>query len=167
MEKPVLVLNANFEPINVCGFKRAIGLMLTEKATLIMNGRGMIKTATSAYAIPSVIRLSRMVQRPRPKVNLSRREIFRRDAFTCQYCGKSNTLLTVDHILPKHLGGKHSWLNLVTACATCNHRKGGRTLHDSGMSLLRQPQEPSRAALYIFERYLSENDEWQNFLSGW
>jgi 5-methylcytosine-specific restriction endonuclease McrA len=167
MEKPVLVLNANFEPINVCGFHRALGLMLSEKASLILNGRGTIKTTRAVYPIPSIIRLHRMVQRPRPKVSLSRHEIFRRDHYTCQYCGKNTVYLTVDHVLPKHLGGKHTWTNLVAACPTCNHHKGGRTLVESGMTLLRSPKEPSQAANYIFEKFLEENVEWKNFLEGW
>ncbi len=167
MEKPVLVLNANYEPINVCGFQRAIGLMLTEKATLILNGRGVIKTARADYPIPSVIRLQRMVQRPRPKVSLSRREVFRRDQYTCQYCGKNTIFLTVDHVLPKHLGGKHAWTNLVAACPSCNHRKGGRTLSESGMDLLHLPKEPPQAATYVFAKFLNENEEWKNFLEGW
>lgn len=167
MEKPVLVLNSNFEPINVCGFQRAIGLMLTEKATLILNGRGMIRTPTSSYPIPSVIRLSHMVHPPRPKVALSRREIFRRDHFTCQYCGKSTPYLTVDHVFPKHLGGTHDWTNLVTACSSCNHLKGGRALSETGMTLLRQPKEPPTSARYTFARYLPENSEWNDYLEGW
>ena len=167
MQKPVLVLNANFEPINVCDYHRAIGLMLTDKAILILNGRGIIKTSTSSYPIPSVIRLQRMVQRPRMKINISRKEVFRRDQFTCQYCGKTTLILTVDHVLPKHLGGQHTWYNLVAACPGCNHRKGGRTLQDSGMSLLRIPQEPPQNALYIFNRYLEENREWNLYLDGW
>lgn len=167
MDKPVLVLNANFEPINVCGFQRALGLMLSEKASLILNGRGTIKTTRAVYPIPSVIRLHRMVIRPHAKVNLCRHEIFRRDHFTCQYCGKNTVFLTVDHVQPKHLGGKHTWTNLVAACSSCNHRKGGRTLLESGMTLLRTPKEPPQAASYIFAKFLDENKEWQNFLEGW
>ena len=167
MDKPVLVLNANFEPINVCGYQRALGLMLTDKASLILNGRGVIKTARAIYPIPSVIRLHRMILRPRPKVSLCRREIFRRDHFVCQYCGKATLFLTVDHVLPKHLGGQHSWTNLVAACPTCNHRKGGRTLDDSGMTLLRQPKEPPHSATYVFAKFLEDNQEWQNFIEGW
>jgi len=167
MDKPVLVLNANFEPINVCGYQRALCLMLSEKATLILNGRGIIHTARATYPIPSIIRLQRMVHRPHPKVSLCRREIFRRDQFTCQYCGKKTLHLTIDHVQPKHLGGPHSWTNLVAACPSCNHRKGGRPLQESGMTLLRQPQEPSRAAEYIFAKFLDENVEWKNFLEGW
>lgn len=167
MDKPVLVLNANFEPINVCGYQRALCLMLSEKATLILNGRGIIHTARATYPIPSIIRLQRMVHRPHVKVSLCRREIFRRDQFTCQYCGKKTLNLTIDHVQPKHLGGPHSWTNLVAACPTCNHRKGGRTLQESGMTLLRPPKEPSQAAEYIFAKFLDENAEWKNFLEGW
>ncbi len=167
MEKPVLVLNSNFEPINVCGFQRAIGLMLSDKATLIMNGRGVIRTAHNAYPIPSVIRLSRMVHPPRPKVALSRREIFRRDQFTCQYCGKVTPHLTIDHVIPKHLGGAHDWFNLVTACSLCNHHKGSRSLVEANMKLMRQPKEPPQSAKYIFARFLPDNLEWKEFLEGW
>ena len=167
MEKAVLVLNANYEPIHVCGYQRAIGLMLSEKASLILNGRGMIRSAHNAFPIPSIIRLSRMVHPPRPRVALSRREIFRRDHFTCQYCGKASAVLTVDHVIPRHLGGIHDWTNLVTACPACNHHKGGRTLAESGMTLLKVPKEPPRSASYIFARYLHDNDEWGNYLSGW
>lgn len=167
MEKPVLVLNSNFEPINVCGYQRAIGLMLTEKATLILNGRGWIHTTQTTFPIPSVIRLARMAHPPRPKVALSRREIFRRDHFTCQYCGRSTPSLTVDHVVPKHLGGMHIWSNLVTACSFCNHKKGGRALSETGMSLLKPPKEPPQSAHYIFARYLSENNEWIDYLEGW
>ena len=115
MEKPVLVLNSNYEPINVCGYQRAVGLMLTHKATLILNGRGVLHSANNTFPFPSVIRLAHMVNRPRQKVALSRREIFRRDYFTCQYCGKTTPNLTVDHVIPRHLGGTHEWENLVTA----------------------------------------------------
>ena len=167
MNYSVLVLNSNFEPINVCGFQRAIGLMLTDKATLILNGRGVIHSANNIYPLPSVIRLSHMVHRPRPRVALSRKEILRRDHFTCQYCGKTSGTLTVDHVIPKHLGGTHGWTNLVTACYACNHLKGGRTLRESGMNLLRRPIEPPTSAGYIFARYLPDNQEWKEFLDGW
>jgi 5-methylcytosine-specific restriction endonuclease McrA len=108
-----------------------------------------------------------MVHRPRLRVKLARREIFRRDNFTCQYCGKRSGELTVDHIIPRHLGGQHTWSNVVTACAQCNHRKGGRTLAEAGMQLTRQPAEPPASALYIFGRHLTEYAEWEPFLLGW
>jgi 5-methylcytosine-specific restriction endonuclease McrA len=167
MEAPVLVLNANFEPINVCDTRRAVGLIMSEKATLILDGRGVIHTISANYPRPSVIRLQKMVNRPRPQLKMTRREIFRRDNFTCQYCGRHMPDLTIDHVLPRHLGGKHIWLNVVTACPTCNHRKGGRRLDESGMSLIHLPTEPPNSARYIFGRHLEENREWETFLAGW
>ncbi|MEW6178601.1 MAG: HNH endonuclease [Chloroflexota bacterium] len=167
MADNVLVLNANFEPINVCDLRRAVGLILTHKASMVMNGRGEIHTAGAVFPRPSIIRLQHMVHRPRPKVKLTRREIFRRDNYTCQYCGKRSGEMTVDHVIPRHLGGQHTWTNVVTACPLCNHRKGGRTLAEAGMQLLRQPGEPPASALYIFGRHLNEYTEWEPFLLGW
>ena len=88
VQVPVLVLNANFEPINVCDTRRAIGLILNEKASLVLNGRGHIRTVSHIFPRPSIIRLNKMVRRPRPKVKLTKREILRRDNFICQYCGQ-------------------------------------------------------------------------------
>ncbi len=167
MSTLVLVLNTNYEPINVCNLQRAIGLMVSRKASLVSNGRGEIHSASLAYPIPSVIRLDNMIYRPRPRVKLTRREIFRRDNYTCQYCGKRAASLTVDHIIPRHLGGKEIWTNLVTACSSCNHLKGGHTLEDAKMRLLHLPKEPPASTMYIFGRHLSENQEWMPFLSGW
>ena len=124
---PVLVLNSNYEPLNVSSIRRALGLMFTEKANLVMNGRGVIRTVSTSFPAPSIIRLDKLISRPRPIVKLTKEEILRRDKYTCQYCGKMTKSLTIDHIIPKHLGGKHTWDNLVAACPQCNHRKGGST----------------------------------------
>lgn len=167
MQEPVLVLNANFEPVNVCDMRRAIGLIMAEKASLVMNGRGMIKTIGQSFPRPSVIRLKNMITRPRPRVKLTRREVFRRDNYTCQYCGRRTNDLTIDHIIPRHLGGKHDWINVVAACPACNHRKGGRLLEEANMHPLHSASEPPTSAQYIFGRHLSENTEWESFLAGW
>jgi 5-methylcytosine-specific restriction endonuclease McrA len=167
MSEPVLVLNANFEPINICDTRRALGLILTDKARMVLNGRGEIKTVSCSYPLPSVIRLEKMISRPRVRVKLTRKEIFRRDNFTCQYCGKRTDNLTIDHILPRHMGGKHIWSNVVTACASCNHRKGGRTVEEARLRLLRPPKEPPASVAYMFGRHMSENLEWAQFISGW
>jgi 5-methylcytosine-specific restriction endonuclease McrA len=167
MVSPVLVLNANFEPINVCNTRRAIGLVLSGKASMILNGRGEIRTISRSYPRPSVIRLERMVRRPRPHVKLTKREILRRDNFTCQYCGNNATYLTIDHVFPRRLGGKHVWENVVAACPACNHRKGGRTVEQAQMHLMRKPVEPPSSAFYIFSRHLNENQEWVPFIEGW
>ncbi len=167
MSETVLVLNANFEPINVCHLRRAIGLILTDKATMVENGRGHIQTASAFFPRPSVIRLEKMIHRPRPQVKLTRREIFRRDSYTCQYCGKHTSDLTIDHVLPRHLGGQQVWTNVVAACSLCNHRKGGRTLEEARMTLLHTPKEPPSSAMYIFGRHLKEYAEWEPYLNGW
>lgn len=167
MQEPVLVLNANFEPINVCSMRRAIGLILTDKAAMVVNGRGYIHTINQLLPRPSVIRLEHMINRPRPRVKLTRREIFRRDNYTCQYCGHRDTHLTIDHIIPKRLGGKHSWSNVVAACPSCNHRKGGRRLNEVQMDLSREPKEPPANAVYLYGRHLSDNGEWEPYITGW
>ena len=167
MAETVLVLNANFEPINVCDMRRALGLILADKARLVLNGRGEICSVNRSFPRPSVIRLNLMVNRPRPSVKLTRREVFRRDGYTCQYCGKHTMDLTIDHVLPRHLGGPHAWTNVVAACSHCNHRKGGRTLEESGMHLYKIPKEPPASPIYIFGRHLPENSEWEQFLNGW
>ncbi|OGN75959.1 MAG: HNH endonuclease [Chloroflexi bacterium GWB2_49_20] len=164
---PVLVLNANFEPINICNIKRAIGLILSGKAAMVANGRGYIHTISKLIPEPSIIRLEYMVHRPRPHIRLTRREVFRRDNFTCQYCGQHTTNLTIDHVQPKHLGGEHIWTNVVAACPFCNHRKGGRRLTESQLKLIRQPIEPPSNANYLYGSQLYENNEWKPFLIGW
>ncbi len=167
MHEPVLVLNANFAPINVCTTRRAIGLILAGKATLVLNGRGAIATISRHYPRPSIIRLARMIHRPRPRVKLNKHEIFRRDHYTCQYCGKRGGFLTIDHVIPRHLGGAHTWENLVTACAECNHRKGGRTLEQANMYLIHLPVEPKSTARYLYGKYTKLSKEWTPFLDGW
>jgi 5-methylcytosine-specific restriction endonuclease McrA len=167
MQEPVLVLNANFEPINICSTRRAIGLILNDKATLVLNGRGEIRTVSRIFPRPSIIRLDHMIKRPRQHVRLTKREILRRDDYTCQYCGQYASYLTIDHVIPRHLGGRHTWENLVAACPSCNHRKGGRTLEQVQMRLLHRPQEPPVSATYIFGRHLKNNQEWLPFVEGW
>lgn len=167
MQASVLVLNANFEPINICNTRRALGLMMTGKATLVLNGRGEIRTVSQTYPRPSVIRLEKMVRRPRPRVKLTKREILRRDNYTCQYCGFQTSHLTIDHVIPRRLGGHHDWENLVAACPACNHRKGGRTAEQAQMHLLHIPTEPPTSALYIFSRHIGPNRDWLPFIEGW
>ncbi|MCR4406554.1 MAG: HNH endonuclease [Anaerolineae bacterium] len=167
MNEPVLVLNRNFEPLNVCGMRRAIGLIVVGKAEILENGRGFIRTPTSVFPRPSVIRLAYMVRRPHPRVKLTKKEIFRRDDYRCQYCGQPSAHLTVDHVVPRHRGGTHSWSNLVSACPACNRRKGGKTLQEAHMSLLKQPTEPQASAFYLFGHHLKHNTEWRKFIEGW
>jgi len=167
LRAPVLVLNRNYQPIHVCNVKRAVIMLFVGKAEVVENGRGFIRTPSSIYPCPSVIRLAYMVHGPRPRVRLAKREILRRDNYTCQYCGQKSRSLTVDHVIPRHLGGAHDWDNLVSACPSCNLQKGGRTPREAGMSLLRKPREPYASADYLFGRYVSHNREWSQFVLGW
>ncbi len=167
MNEAVLVLNANFQPINVTSTYRAINLVLADKATLILNGRGVIHSVSQTFPLPSVIRLTRMVKRPRPVVKLTRKEIFRRDNFTCQYCGRGSNDLTIDHVIPRRLGGETDWDNVVTACPRCNHLKGGLTPEQSGMYPRKPPKHPPNTATYLFGKHLNDNHEWKDFLIGW
>ena len=166
MNTPVLVLNHNYEPLNICTTKRAIVLVLGGKAEVLEHNREFMHTSTHAIECPSVIRLSHMIRRPLPRVKLSRREIFRRDRFTCQYCSLTTNDLTVDHVLPRHRGGAHSWENLVSACQPCNHRKGGRTPEEARMRLIRPPFRPFASPYYTIERRLQGlgREEWRKFL---
>ena len=167
LNQPVLLLNVNFEPLHVCSTKRALALIFTGKAEIVLNGRGYIRTSTVKFEAPSIIRLAYMVKRPRPRISLSKREILRRDRYTCQYCGRHFSNLTIDHVIPRYQNGPHTWENLVAACSNCNRRKGGRTPEQANMKLLNVPREPVPSATYRFDRYLTHFMEWRQFIEGW
>ncbi len=167
LSEPVLILNANFEPLHVSSTKRALGLVFAGKAEVIIDSEESIHTCSHRFDIPSIIRLSYMIRRPRPRINLNKREIMRRDNHTCQYCGKKTTDLTIDHVKPRHAGGPHTWLNVVAACSNCNRRKGGRSPEQANMPLKRPPFEPKPTAMYRFGAYIHKREEWETFLQGW
>lgn len=168
MHQPVLVLNQNYEPLNVCTTKRAVVLVFNRKAEILEATGDAIRSASMLFEAPSVIRLFRMIRRPRARVKLTRKEIFLRDNFTCQYCGIQGGDLTVDHITPRSRGGEHTWQNVVTACRACNHRKGGKTVTEARMRLLREPFEPKAGSYYTIERRMNHSfvDLWLPFLPG-
>ncbi len=163
----VLVLNQNYEPLNICNARRAIVLVDRGKAEVLEHGFGILRTPSREFRRPSVIRLVCLIKRPRPKVKLSRREIFLRDGHICQYCGSKSKDLTIDHVIPRHRGGKHVWENLVSACRACNHRKGGKTIEEAKMSLLRLPFQPRASRYYGLTQHLQHYSEWQKFIPEW
>ncbi len=167
VNRPVLVLNQNYEPLNVCGVRRAIVLLSHGKAELLEEGEGLLHSPTTTFARPSVIRLIYMIRRPRPQMRLTRREVFQRDHFTCMYCGEQPRDLTLDHVIPRYRGGRHTWENLVSACKRCNHRKAGRTPQEARMRLIREPFHPRASAYYIFYPYLDNEAGWRKFIPGW
>jgi 5-methylcytosine-specific restriction endonuclease McrA len=167
IQRAVLVLNQNYEPLNVCNARRAFVLVDRGKAEVLEHGEGGIPTSSLLFPLPSVIRMVYMIKRPRPKMRLSRREVFNRDGYTCLYCGRQTRDLTLDHVLPRHRGGPHQWDNLASACKPCNHRKAGRTPQEARMRLLREPFAPKVTSYYVVYRYLGGRDEWRKFLPGW
>ena len=167
IHRQALVLNQNYEPLNVCGVRRAVVLVFGGKADLIETADMAIRGVGRDYPAPSVIRLRHAVRRPLPRVRLTRREVFARDRQQCQYCGQHGRDLTLDHVVPRRLGGEHAWENLVTACRACNHRKGGRTPGEARMRLLREPVRPRLTAAQSFARHLARYREWRPFLFGW
>lgn len=163
VNEPVLVLNQNYEPLNVCNVRRAMVMLDRGKAELLVNGRGELHTSRMVLVTPSVIRLIYMVRRPVLQRRLSRREVFARDAYTCLYCGRESRALTLDHVIPRVRGGAHSWENVVAACIPCNHRKAGRTPKEAGMALLREPRAPRPNPYYLFHRRPLQK-EWLEFI---
>jgi 5-methylcytosine-specific restriction endonuclease McrA len=140
----VLVLNATFEPINVCTVRRATVLLLKEKAEILEIGSRELHWASGSLPRPVVIRLITYVRIPRDpgRRKITRRAVFARDGWECQYCG-ARTSLTVDHVIPRSKGGASSWDNIVASCAPCNRRKGDRLPHVAGMHPRSKPRVPS------------------------
>jgi len=165
INRPVLVLNNNYEPLNICRVRRAVPLIYLGKAEMVENGVGFIHTSRDSFAVPTVIRLHHIIKRPHPQRKLTRIEIFNRDNFVCQYCGKKKNPLTLDHVVPRYQGGAHSWENVVSACNHCNRRKAGRTPKQAGMKLLKQPKRPSsRLPFRIPPNYLDTMTGWHKYL---
>jgi 5-methylcytosine-specific restriction endonuclease McrA len=146
----VLVLNATYEPLSVVSVKRAVVLLLKEKAELIETATAMLRAENFSLPRPLVIRLVYYVKIPRRvALPVSRRGILSRDQYTCQYCGDTPPRkdLTLDHVLPRSRGGKSTWENVTTACQKCNGRKSNRTPAEANMTLLTNPQRPRYIAI--------------------
>jgi 5-methylcytosine-specific restriction endonuclease McrA len=165
MNRQALVLNQDYRPLTVCTVQRAFLLVFLQKAELVSQAvNGALKTVTKSYPAPAVVRLYSYVNLPYKGVVLTRNNIFKRDGFECQYCGDSRNL-TLDHMMPKARGGKSTWFNLVTACKTCNTKKGEFTPEEMGMMIKRKPYKPS---YIVFLRDFSGNlmDEWIPYLAS-
>src|SRR6476661_5515684 len=137
----VLVLNATYEPINVCSVRRAVVLLLKEKAELLERATWELHAESTTVPRPVVIRLVTYVRVPRDthKRKITRRAVFARDSWTCQYCG-ARANLTVDHVIPRSKGGGSTWENIVASCAPCNRRKGDMTPIQANMHPAREPR---------------------------
>ena len=167
IQRRVLVLNQNYEPLNVCSVRRAVVLVLRGKTEVLEIGDEPLRGVSSArFDTPSVIRLQRFIRCPIPKPRLTRRDIFARDGNHCQYCGR-RAELALDHVMPRHRGGSHTWEKLVAACRICNHRKDGRTPDEASMNLARRLRRPSSHPAEHFAVHLQRYAEWTPFINGW
>lgn len=168
MNGEVLVLNSDYEPLNVCNLRRAVVLVFLGKADILHadEASSPLRVAEGELPMPSVVRLRYHVRRPLPELKLSRRSIFARDNYTCQYCGAQSRDLTIDHIVPRRHGGPMSWDNLVACCRRCNTKKGDKMLQQTGMKLMRHPRRPRYVPYISLTKYVNgtKNDVWRTYL---
>lgn len=159
-----MVLNQSYEPITVCSAKKAFLLIYLLKADLIAERSGrVLRSIHQTFPYPSVIRLCSYIKVRYKSIELSRRNILRRDNHQCQYCGQTNPPLTLDHIIPKSRGGSESWDNLITACVKCNNRKGSRTPEEANMPLQKLPRKPHHVV--FLKNFMGKVDEaWKPYL---
>ena len=168
MQMPVLVLNASYEPINICGARRALVLVLKGVAKTEEEHGLMLHAQRNRKAMPSVIRLLEYRRIPHQTRALSRKNILLRDRNTCQYCSVvlPSSELTLDHVIPRSRGGNSTWENLVACCHSCNRRKGNRMLHElDDMKLLKEPRSFSLHTSRQIMRMLGRGDDrWRKYL---
>ena len=163
LNSAVLVLNANYSPMTVCTAKRAITLYFLNKIDVLSNYGEKVHSPSTVLELPSVIKIKTYIKNNSMAVEISRKNILVRDNYTCQYCGKQNKSLTVDHVIPKFRGGQDTWENLVAACKECNQIKGERKPEETGMLLAKKPKRPNR--IHYFQRYVKERQiDWRPYL---
>ena len=183
LNRPTLVLNRNWQPINVASVARALILVWNENARVVdpdsyrlfdwkdwsalapEAGEPFVQAVQQRLCVPEVITLCAFDQVPTSTVTFSRRNIFKRDGFRCQYCGRRPrpSELTIDHVVPRAQGGQTSWTNCVLACISCNHRKRDRTPKEASMHLAKLPRRPKWTPIY--SRHSIRIDSWKNFIS--
>ena len=157
-----LVLNATYEPLCVVPVRRAVVLVLNDKAQVVQASDGELHAEHLSVPVPSVVRLNYFVKVPlRARVALNRRAVFARDGHRCQYCGKSAE--NIDHVVPRSRGGPHTWENVVAACRRCNTHKEDRLLHESGLVLRRPPAAP-RSRAWLVLALGAVDPRWQPYL---
>lgn len=160
----VLVLNASYEPLHVCTVRRAVVLVLKAKAEVVERGTRSLHSERATVARPAVIRLTTYVRVPhdRHTRRITRRAVFARDDWTCQYCG-SETTLTIDHVVPRSKGGASSWENIVASCGPCNRRKADKLPAAAGMHPRRKPVRPP-AHLFLVLGAPTMPDSWRAWM---
>ena len=157
-----LVLNATYEPLCVVSVRRAVVLVLKEKAEVLHATDQALHSERAIFQVPSVIRLTYFVKVPfRARAALNRRAVFARDGHRCQYCGAHAE--NIDHVVPRSRGGEHIWENVVAACRPCNTKKEDRLLHEVGLALRRQPAAPKELT-WIIVAVGTVHPHWEPYL---
>ena len=158
-----LLLNATYEPLSVVPVRRAIVLVLRQRADVVAANGKVWRSEHMELSSPSVIRLRNFVRIPYSRrVPLNRKTVFHRDSFVCQYCGRHAE--NIDHVVPKSQGGTHTWENVVACCRRCNTRKGGRTPHQAGLSLSRRPGAPRQQSWLLVATGTRPDPDWEPYL---
>ena len=183
LERPTLVLNRNWQPINIATVARAFIMLWNESARVVdpesyqlydwndwaamqpTEGEPFVQAVRSRFRVPEVITLNEYDRLPTAAVTFSRRNVFKRDRFTCQYCGTQpgGGELTIDHVVPRAQGGVSSWTNCVLACLTCNKVKADRTPEQAKMRLRKEPVRPAWKPVYSDHALRCES--WAKFIS--
>ena len=162
-----LLLSQGYEPIKVISWQRAITLLFLGKVEVLEEYKDDIRSVNVIIKIPAVVRLLRAFRRHSKPVKFSRVNIYARDNYRCQYCGRRANIseLTYDHVIPRSQGGKTEWTNIVSCCYDCNRKKGGRTPHQASMKLLAHPTQPNWVpAITIRISMRSVPDAWRDYL---
>jgi len=160
----VLLLNASYEPLNICSWRRALILLLKGKAEKVEAYESLIN---ETIHVPSVIRLRYYVVVPYKELPFNRKNILHRDNHTCQYCGKISSSLTIDHIIPRSKGGKSTWENVVAACARCNSLKADKLLEDTGLKLRKKPAKPKNYIKFELTKHSKELfNKWDKYTAS-
>ena len=161
----VLVLNASYQPLSVVTPRRAVVLVLNQKATVVVGRNEIWNSEHRKVEVPSVVRLNRFVKVPyRRAVPVTRRAVFGRDGHQCQYCGSPAE--SIDHVLPRSKGGDHTWENVVACCRPCNIRKGDRSPAEAGFRLSASPRPPRHYAWIYSSTGDQVDPEWQPYLGA-
>lgn len=163
LNKNVLVLNQNYEPLNVCTVRRAFLLIFGGKAHAVELLNEVVRSVSQEFPIPSVVRLERYIHAPRRRVVLSKRNIFKRDNYQCQYCGAIDDKMTIDHVVPRKFGGQATWENLVCACVSCNNKKGEQRPEQVDLKLRSRPKRPNNVS-FIRNFIGVSNQCWKPYL---
>ena len=160
-----LILNATYEPLSIVSARRAVVLVLRQKAVVVEDSGDVWHSERDTHLLPTVIRLRTFVKVPYARrVALNRRAVFARDRHSCQYCGTAAE--NIDHVVPRSRGGTHSWENVVASCRRCNLHKGNRTPREAGMRLQVSPQAPRRHGWVLVNLGAPPHPSWQPYLAG-